>query len=74
MVTLNRIYTKTGDGGKTRLGDNSEVEKTDIRVDAYGEVDELNTCLGIALCYAREDEILTRLLEQIQNDLFINSS
>lgn len=70
MVTLNRIYTKTGDGGKTRLGDNSEVEKTDIRVDAYGEVDELNTCLGIALCYAREDEILTRLLEQIQNDLF----
>ena len=55
MVTLNRIYTKTGDGGKTRLGDNSEVEKTDIRVDAYGEVDELNTCLGIALCYARED-------------------
>ena len=70
MVTLNRIYTKTGDRGKTRLGDNSEVEKTDIRVDAYGEVDELNTCLGIALCHAREDEILAELLEQIQNDLF----
>ena len=70
MVTLNKIYTKAGDGGKTRLGDNSEVEKTDIRVDAYGEVDELNTCLGIALCYAREDELLAGLLKQIQNDLF----
>ena len=70
MVTLNKIYTKAGDGGKTRLGDNSEVEKTDIRVDAYGEVDELNTCLGIALCYALEDGILAGLLKQIQNDLF----
>ena len=71
MVTLNKIYTKAGDGGKTRLGDNSEVEKTDIRVDAYGEVDELNTCLGIALCYAREDGILAGLIKQIQNDLQI---
>ena len=70
MVTLNKIYTKAGDGGRTRLGDNSEVEKTDIRVDAYGEADELNTCLGIALCYAREDELLAGLLKQIQNDLF----
>ena len=70
MVTLNKIYTKAGDGGKTRLGDNSEVEKTDIRVDAYGEVDELNTCLGISLCYAREDGLLSGLLKQIQNDLF----
>ena len=70
MVTLNKIYTKAGDGGKTRLGDNSEVEKTDIRVDAYGEVDELNTCLGNPLCYAREDELLAGLLKQIQNDLF----
>jgi cob(I)alamin adenosyltransferase len=70
MVTLNKIYTKAGDGGKTRLGDNSEVEKTDIRVDAYGEVDELNTCLGIALCYAGNDELLSALLKQIQNDLF----
>ena len=70
MVTLNKIYTKAGDGGKTRLGDNSEVEKTDIRVDAYGEVDELNTCLGIALFYAGDDELLSALLKQIQNDLF----
>ncbi|MEE2628381.1 MAG: cob(I)yrinic acid a,c-diamide adenosyltransferase [Candidatus Latescibacterota bacterium] len=70
MVTLNKIYTKAGDGGKTRLGDNSEVEKTDIRVEAYGEVDELNTCLGVALCYVGDDELLSALLKQIQNDLF----
>ena len=70
MVTLNKIYTKAGDGGKTRLGDNSEVEKTDIRVEAYGEVDELNTCWGVALCYVGDDELLSALLKQIQNDLF----
>lgn len=70
MVSLTRIYTKTGDGGKTRLGDNSQVEKFDPRVEAYGEVDELNALLGIARCHAEADADLSDLIGKIQNDLF----
>ena len=44
-----KIYTKTGDAGETSLFDNSRVSKADPRVDAYGEVDEVNACLGAAL-------------------------
>jgi len=43
-----KIYTKTGDNGETSLFDNTRVSKADARVDAYGEVDELNACLGAA--------------------------
>ena len=49
MVTLSKIYTKTGDGGTTRLGDNSPVAKTDLRLEAYGTIDELNSILGLCL-------------------------
>ena len=49
MVYLSRIYTKTGDQGETSLGDGSRVAKDDIRVAAYGEVDELNAVLGLLL-------------------------
>ena len=49
MVTLSKIYTKTGDGGRTRLGDGEEVAKTHLRVEAYGTVDELNAVLGLAM-------------------------
>lgn len=70
MVSLNRIYTKTGDGGKTRLGDNSQVEKFDPRVEAYGEVDELNALMGIARCHAQGQADLADLIGRIQNDLF----
>ncbi len=70
MVSLNKIYTKTGDGGKTRLGDNSQVEKFDPRVEAYGEVDELNALLGIARCHIGEGDDLSNLIGSIQNDLF----
>lgn len=70
MVTLNKIYTKTGDGGKTRLGDNSEVDKTDPRVEAYGEVDELNAQFGLAVCQVDPKNPLGVVLLQIQNDLF----
>ena len=48
MVVLNRIYTKTGDGGETRLASGATVSKTDPRVEAYGSVDELNGVLGLA--------------------------
>ncbi|MFT7691893.1 MAG: cob(I)alamin adenosyltransferase [Candidatus Latescibacterota bacterium] len=70
MVTLSKIYTKTGDGGLTRLGDNSQVDKTDIRVEAYGCVDELNAVLGLAMVDEDLSEETKGILTTIQNDLF----
>ena len=64
-----KIYTKSGDKGETSLFDNSRVSKADARVDAYGEVDELNACLGIVRA-EHEDATLDALLGQIQKDLF----
>jgi cob(I)alamin adenosyltransferase len=68
---LNRlkIYTKTGDSGETSLFDNTRVSKADARVDAYGEVDELNACLGAARA-ARLDPELSGMVEEIQKELF----
>jgi cob(I)alamin adenosyltransferase len=67
MVLLNRIYTRTGDKGKTRLATGEQVSKASPRVGAYGEVDELNAVIGVARLEAGE---LAPLLERIQNDLF----
>jgi len=64
-----KIYTKTGDAGETSLFDNSRVSKADARVDAYGEVDELNACLGAARA-AGVDPDIGGVLESIQRDLF----
>jgi cob(I)alamin adenosyltransferase len=64
-----KIYTKTGDTGETSLFDRSRVSKADPRVDAYGEVDELNACLGTALA-AGLDADLAEALTAIQKDLF----
>jgi len=64
-----KIYTKTGDSGETSLFDKTRVSKADARVEAYGEVDELNACLGAARA-ARLDADLTGVLEQIQAELF----
>ena len=47
MVTLNRIYTRTGDGGETRLATGETTPKDNPRVEAYGDVDETNACLGL---------------------------
>ena len=69
MVYLNRIYTKTGDAGETSLGDGRRVAKTDLRIGAYGSVDELNCVLGCVLA-AEPSEEMTRILIRIQNDLF----
>jgi len=69
VVYLNRIYTKSGDGGETSLGDGSRVPKTDLRIVAYGTVDELNAVLGIARAEAA-DGTTDAALRQIQNDLF----
>jgi cob(I)alamin adenosyltransferase len=70
MVVLNRIYTRTGDGGRTRLADGSEVAKTDPRVEAYGAVDETNACLGLVRLHTEADGRLHEILGRIQNDLF----
>ncbi|WP_430431428.1 cob(I)yrinic acid a,c-diamide adenosyltransferase [Oceanicaulis sp.] len=70
MVRLTKIYTRTGDTGRTRLGDMSETDKHDLRVEAYGAVDELNAALGLAVCGAGENHPLTPELTRIQNDLF----
>src|SRR5438045_5061122 len=64
-----KIYTKTGDSGETSLFDNTRVSKADARVDAYGEVDELNACLGAARA-AGLDADLSAVLEVIQQELF----
>jgi cob(I)alamin adenosyltransferase len=64
-----KIYTKTGDSGETSLFDNTRVSKADPRVDAYGEVDELNAYLGAALATGVPDDLATEL-RTIQKDLF----
>jgi cob(I)alamin adenosyltransferase len=66
-----KIYTKTGDRGETGLFDGSRVPKYSPRVDAYGEVDELNAILGVALAFIRDDEELRAYLLTIQRDLFV---
>jgi cob(I)alamin adenosyltransferase len=64
-----KIYTKTGDTGETSLFDNTRVSKADPRVDAYGEVDELNACLGAARAAGLDAE-LGAALDAIQRELF----
>jgi cob(I)alamin adenosyltransferase len=64
-----RIYTKTGDSGQTSLFDSTRVSKADARVDAYGEVDELNAYLG-SVCASGVDADLADELEKIQKELF----
>jgi cob(I)alamin adenosyltransferase len=68
-VRLTRIYTRAGDAGETSLGDGTRVRKTDLRVAAYGAVDELNAAIGLVLSAGLPDD-MRRWLERIQNDLF----
>ncbi|MEI9885475.1 MAG: cob(I)yrinic acid a,c-diamide adenosyltransferase [Rhizomicrobium sp.] len=68
MVTLNRIYTKTGDKGDTGLGDGTRRPKHDLRIAAYGTVDEANAAIGVARLVAGGE--LDAMLGRIQNDLF----
>lgn len=70
MVNLTRIYTRTGDGGQTRLSDNSLTTKTDPRVEAYGSVDELNSAIGVLLAQHPLDDERRQVLGVIQNELF----
>ena len=70
MVTLNRIYTRTGDRGGTRLATGEEVRKHDLRVEAYGAVDEANACVGLCRLHTELDPDLDAMLGRIQNELF----
>jgi cob(I)alamin adenosyltransferase len=70
MVVLNRIYTRTGDDGTTALGSGERRPKYDLRIEAYGTVDETNAAIGVArLELAREPEV-DAILARVQNDLF----
>jgi cob(I)alamin adenosyltransferase len=68
MVTLNRIYTKTGDKGETALGDGTRLPKHALRISAYGTVDETNAAIGLARLHTEGE--LDQMLARIQNDLF----
>jgi cob(I)alamin adenosyltransferase len=69
VVFLNRIYTRSGDAGETSLGDGNRVPKTHTRISAYGNVDELNSVLGLVRSVELPDQ-LDDWLFRIQNDLF----
>ncbi len=69
MVILSKIYTRTGDGGETRLSDNSVAHKTDLRVQAYGHVDEANAAIGVVRAIG-VSRAMDELLSLVQNELF----
>jgi cob(I)alamin adenosyltransferase len=69
MVTLNRIYTRSGDKGSTRLATGEPVSKASLRVEAYGGVDETNACVGLVRLHTA-GQLLDPILSRIQNDLF----
>src|ERR1700704_3719789 len=70
MVVLNRIYTRTGDDGTTALGSGDRRKKYDLRVSAYGTLDEVNATLGLVRLHTAGDAALDPALGRIQNDLF----
>ena len=76
MVRLNRIYTKTGDGGDTRLVGGQKVRKDALRIEAYGTVDELSACIGLARTALTVPgaptgaDALAKVLARVQNELF----
>jgi cob(I)alamin adenosyltransferase len=73
MVVLNRIYTRTGDDGTTALGTGERRAKNDLRIEAYGTIDEANSAIGLARVATASDAVCARvdaMLLSIQNDLF----
>lgn len=70
MVTLNRIYTRTGDDGTTALGTGERRKKYDLRVSAYGTLDEVNATVGLIRLHTADDAALDATLARIQNDIF----
>ncbi len=70
MVVLNRIYTRSGDDGTTALGTGERRKKYDLRIAAYGTVDELNAAIGLARLHAAQAPAIDAVLARVQNDLF----
>ena len=70
MVKLNKIYTRTGDDGTTGLGGGERRKKYDLRIAAYGTIDETNAAIGLARLHTSGDAALDAALARIQNDLF----
>ena len=70
MVVLNKIYTRTGDDGTTALGTGERRKKFDLRIAAYGTIDETNAAIGVARLHTRDNGALDAVLARIQNDLF----
>jgi cob(I)alamin adenosyltransferase len=68
-MKLDKIYTRTGDEGKTSLGDGSRLPKFHIRVTAYGSIDEANSVIGVTLLHVPDHDVI-QVLRHIQNDLF----
>jgi cob(I)alamin adenosyltransferase len=69
-MRITKVYTKTGDSGDTSLATGERISKASLRVDAYGDVDELNSLIGVACCRVTDAGVL-QLLRQIQNHLFV---
>ena len=67
---LSKIYTRTGDDGSTGLGDGARVPKENLRVEAYGTVDEANSTIGVVLSVSALPAAITRCLTEVQHDLF----
>lgn len=65
-----KIYTKTGDKGETGLFGGKRVQKSSVRINAYGTVDELNAAIGVSLCYVENDGVKS-VLRKLQNQLFV---
>ena len=68
MIKLDKIYTRGGDTGITSLGNGDRVKKDSLRVECYGEVDELNATIGVAICFCSNQQ--KKNLKKIQNELF----
>jgi cob(I)alamin adenosyltransferase len=69
-VVLSRIYTRTGDGGTTTLGDMSRAAKTDARLAAYADTDEANSAIGVAITLGQLPDDIRQTLLRVQNELF----
>jgi cob(I)alamin adenosyltransferase len=70
MVVLNRIYTRSGDDGTTALGTGERRKKYDLRIEAYGTLDEVNAVIGVVRLHTAKDPAFDAVLGRIQNDLF----
>jgi len=69
-LRINKVYTKTGDNGSTSLGDGSRVSKDSLIIKSIGSIDELNASIGVVLSVKPIEEIIVKILNKIQNDLF----